>query len=352
MALPALRTHLTLGQQTQAPREPVVANEDINRVNGRLFYINQELKSVMVSGPGADYVRASQLKQEREELMASPSGTKALQIIRSVLTSLGSKVNMADPEAVAELKSLLPESLEQELQGFGRSLKDLESRNNELFYLKQGLPRDMASGLARLHDVGPNRVDPSTDEFHELSFLNRIVNANPTDPAAVMSEWESAKSGAHTILGVNAVGADPSKPPSPVAINTAYQLYEVGNKVGWTPDVTAGFLQDGINAAKRPGVDPNDPHQAHRFAQTFVEAHAAAASKTVGYAEAYKTLRDHNLITAAADPREASIRVAAVAPVVNTLNGLGLSEDLMDIGVRQAASLAGVAGVAPVSPEE
>lgn len=326
-----------------------LANKSPRELASRLLFVNERLKTSMLN---KDYVAAARLKSERDKILNSPNGSQFITAIRASLVALGEDAIRLDPAIRARIQQILPESLEQELQGFGRSLKDLESRNNELFYLKQGLPRDMASGLARLHDVGPNRVDPSTDEFHELSFLNRLVNANPTDPAAVMAEWESAKSGAHTILGVNAVGADPSKPPSPVAINMAYHLYEVGNKVGWTPDVTAGFLQDGINAAKLPGVDPNDPHQAHRFAQTFVEAHAAAAAKTVGYAEAYKILRDHNLITAAADPREASIRVAAMAPVVNTLNSLGLSGDLMDIGVRQAASVAGVAGVAPVPPAD
>jgi hypothetical protein len=314
-----------------------------------LLFVNERLKTSMLN---KDYVAAARLKSERDKILNSPNGSQLITAIRSSLVALGEDAIRLDPAIMARIRQILPESLEQELQGFGRSLQDLESRNNELFYLKQGLPRDMAYGLARLHDVGPDRVDPSTDEFHELSFLNRIVNENPTDPAAVMAKWESAKSGAHTILGVNAVVGDPSKPPSPVAINTAYHLYEVGNKVGWTPDVTAGFLQDGINAAQRPGADPDDPHQAHRFAQAFVEAHAAAAAKTVGYAEAYKILRDHKLITAAADPREASIRVAAMAPVVNTLNSLGLSADLMDIGVRQAASVAGVTGVAPVSPAE
>ena len=359
MALPALRTNLTFGQQTQAPREPVVANEDINRVNGQLFYINQELKSVMGAGPEADYARASQLREERTRLMTSPEGTKSLQMIRSLLTSLGNKANMAGQDAVAELQSLLPGELEKSLASVGQPLSLLDNERSKAFYAKLGVPGPDADRLAMITDPGRTPAADTPDYFDSWQLKRAYEKAKYDAPTAraIYDKYQA------DIVSFRRLTSTATTGNSEFKLGAADRLYNAA-AYGDLDAETVGGLYTGILKSARAketsvaGEPKADPVGLDRLAVEAVEQHASLASKTPGYNDALRVLQQDQTLLGEKSIFEYDVgviapRIAAAAKGISVARGNpSLSGSQKAIAYRKVLSQARVPGVQAPSEDE
>ncbi len=289
------------------------------QIGARLMYLNQTIRQTMAAD---DYVTAAKAKQERDQLLASSEGRFMVSTLRAATTALGANA-LLDPETQASVADLLPETLEQELRGMGRSLQHLENRSNKAFFMQNGVAEDDAQLMSRLFSL-TDRLNPDGEEYFRASRMYRLYNEYKTDPARARAEMDKFEAGVQVIRrGVT----DPADPKvTPVSLDAAQDVYDASQKVGWTPERAAGLLKFGMQAAKhQPGRSPDDEHYDVRFALNFVTSHAAAALRTEGYGDTLQALIDNNWVDPRMEATEMASRVSRVARRADeTLNKSGL----------------------------
>lgn len=295
------------------------------QIGARLMYLNQIIRQTMAAD---DYVTAAKAKQERDQLLASSEGRSMVSTLRAATTALGANA-LLDPETQASVADLLPETLEQELRGMGRSLQHLENRSNKAFFMQNGMAEDDSQLMSRLFSL-TDRLNPDSEEYFRASRMYRLYNEYKNDPARVRAEMDNFESGVQVIRQAVIDPKDPNV--TPVSLNAAQDVYDASQKVGWTPERAAGLLKFGMQAAKhQPGRSPDDEHYDVRFAHNFVTSHAAAAlrtdgkSQSWGYGDTLQALIDNNWVDPRMEATELAAKVSRVARRADeTLNKSGL----------------------------
>lgn len=321
---------------TQAPGAP-----DMSKIGSQLLYLNRRIVTAMTSD---DYVSAARAKEKRDEILNSDAGHNLVTAVRAAFTTLGSDVSRLPAEVRQTAMQMLPESLELDLRGRGRSLEMLENRNNEAFFMKHGVARDDANLMSRLFTLGSDRLDPDSEEYVRASRMYKLFHQNPNDPAAMRAGIDNFIEGVQVIRRAYVDPANPEA-PSIYTLHQAGEVFDMAQRAKLTPDDAAMLLRTGRELAmKHPNRPTDDAAYLTRYATDFFEANAMAAAKTPGYSQAFKQFKQAGLLDAASDPSSVASGIAAATPKLRILDNLRAPQETKDRYMRVLAVRNGISG--------
>ena len=317
------------------------AAPDMSRIGSQLLYLNRRIVTAMTSD---DYVSAARAKEKRDEILNSDAGHNLVTAVRAAFTTLGSDVSRLPAEVRQTAMQMLPESLEQDLRGRGRSLEMLENRNNEAFFMKHGVARDDANLMSRLFTLGSDRLDPDSEEGVRASRMYKMFHQNPNDPAAMRAGIDNFIEGVRVIRQALVDPAN-SEAPSIYTVHQAGEVFDMAQRAKLTTDDAATLLKTGRELAmKHPNRPMDDAAYLTRYATDFFETNAVAAAKTPGYSQAFKQFKQAGLLDAASDPISVASGIAAATPKLRILDNLRVPQETKDRYMRVLAVRNGISG--------
>lgn len=317
------------------------AAPDMSGIGSQLLYLNRRIVTAMTSD---DYVSAARAKEKRDEILNSDAGHNMVTSVRAAFTTLGSDVSRLPAEVRQTAMQMLPESLEQDLRGRGRSLEMLENRNNEAFFMKQGVARDDAHMMSRLFTLGSDRLDPDSEEYVRASRMYKLLQQNPNDPAAMRAGIDNFIEGVQVIRQALVDPAN-SEAPSIYTLHQAGEVFDMAQRAKLTTDDAATLLKTGRELAmKHPNRPTDDAAYLTRYAADFFETNAVAAAKTPGYSQAFTQFKQAGLLDAASDPISVASGIAAATPKLRILDNLRAPQETKDRYMRVLAVRNGISG--------